>query len=150
MTQAEYELLTRIEQGTSTFRPAEPGPGIDGAFTRRFELLLALRQQGWIRLPDGRITRDRTGRVMLAGPRDLTDAGREALERDRSLGPRPRTSHVPTWAGSDMRIARRHPRRCGRRRMRDTSGWTWAAGSGTCGRRSWKSGGVAVAPAYSD
>jgi len=89
MTQAEYELLTRIEQGTSTFRPAEPGPGIDGALTRRFELLLALRQQGWIRLPDGRITRDVGGRVMLAGPCDLTDPGREALERDRRLGPRP-------------------------------------------------------------
>ena len=89
MTQAEYELLTRIEQGTSTFRPAEPGLGVDGAFTRTFELLLALRQHGWIRLPDGRITRDVGGRVMLSGPRDLTDPGREALERDRRLGPRP-------------------------------------------------------------
>jgi hypothetical protein len=89
MRQAECELLTRIEQGTTTFRPAEPGPGIDGAFTRTFEVLLALRQHGWIRLPDGRITRDRTGRVMLAGPCDLTEAGQQALERDRSLGPRP-------------------------------------------------------------
>jgi hypothetical protein len=89
MTQAEYELLTRIEQGTTTFRPGELGPGIDGAFTRTFELLLALRQHGWIRLPDGRITRDVGGRVMLAGPCDLTEAGRQALERDRSLGPRP-------------------------------------------------------------
>ena len=89
MTQAEYELLTRIEQGTSTFHPAEPGPGIDRAFTHTFELLLALRQHGWIRLPDGRITRDVGGRVMLAGPCDLTEAGRHALEGDRSLGPRP-------------------------------------------------------------
>jgi hypothetical protein len=89
MTQAEYELLTQIEQGTTTFRPGELGPGIDRTFTRTFELLLALRQHGWIRLPDGRITRDVAGRVMLAGPCDLTEAGRLALERDRSLAPRP-------------------------------------------------------------
>jgi hypothetical protein len=89
MTQAEYELLTQIEQGTTVFRPGELGPGTDRAFTRTFDLLLALRQHGWIRLPDGRITRDVAGRVMLAGPCDLTEAGRLALEQDRSLGPRP-------------------------------------------------------------
>jgi hypothetical protein len=89
MTQDEYELLTKIEQGTSVFRPDELGPGIEGPFTRMLERLRALRNQGWIRLPEGRITRDRAGRVLLVGPCDLTEAGRRALEQDRSLGPRP-------------------------------------------------------------
>ncbi|MGH7515607.1 MAG: hypothetical protein ACREOQ_22110 [Gemmatimonadales bacterium] len=89
MTQDEYDLLTKIEQGTTVFRPEEPGPGVEGRFSRILELLMSLRSQGWIRLPDGRITRDRGGRVLLAGPCDLTEAGRRALEQDRSLGPRP-------------------------------------------------------------
>ena len=88
MTQAEYELLTKIEQGTSTFRPDMPGPGTDSAFGKIVETLLSLRMQGWIRLPEGRITRDRSGRVLLIGPCDLTEAGRRALEQDRRLGPR--------------------------------------------------------------
>ena len=82
-------MLTKIEQGTSVFRPDELGPGVEGPFTRMLERLIELRTQGWIRLPEGRITRDRAGRVLLVGPCDLTEAGRRALEQDRSLGPRP-------------------------------------------------------------
>jgi hypothetical protein len=88
MTQGEYELLTKMEQGTSVFRPEELGPGVEGPFSRILELLMSLRSQGWIRLPDGRIMRDHTGRILLAGPCDLTEAGRKALEQDRRLGPR--------------------------------------------------------------
>jgi hypothetical protein len=88
VTQAEYDVLAAIEEGTSVFRPQDVGPGIEAAFERTFEVLLALRSQGWIRLPDGRIARDRAGRVMLAGPCDLTDAGRRALAQERQLGPR--------------------------------------------------------------
>jgi hypothetical protein len=79
VTSGEYDLLSKIEQGTSTFRPADPGPGLDPGFTRTLDVLLELRRQGWIRLPDTRIARDRGGRVLLAGPCDLTPAGREAL-----------------------------------------------------------------------
>ena len=89
MTQAEYDVLAAIEEGASVFRPENVGPGIEATFQRTFEVLLALRSQGWIRMPDGRIARDRAGRIMLAGPCDLTDAGRKALEHDRQLGPRP-------------------------------------------------------------
>ena len=89
MTQAQYELLTKIEQGASVFRPEELGPGLDAAFATLVERLIDLRVQGWIRLPEGRITRDRAGRVLLIGPVDLTEAGRRALEEDRRLGPRP-------------------------------------------------------------
>jgi hypothetical protein len=87
VTQDEYELLTKIEQGTAVFRQ-EVGVGIDPAFSKIFDGLMALRSQGLIRLPDGRIMRDRAGRVMMAGPCDLTEAGRRALEQDRRLGPR--------------------------------------------------------------
>jgi hypothetical protein len=89
MTQAEYDVLTAIEEGASVFRPQDLAPGLGATFERTFEVLLALRGQGWIRMPDGRIARDRAGRIMLAGPCDLTEAGRKALEHDRRLGPRP-------------------------------------------------------------
>jgi hypothetical protein len=58
------------------------------AFQPTVDLLLQLRSQGWIRVPDGRISRDGAGQVMLVGPCDLTEAGRRALEQDRHLGPR--------------------------------------------------------------
>jgi hypothetical protein len=86
MTQAEYELLTRIEQGQSVFRPSEPDAH---AFDALVALLLKLRGHGWIRLPEGRIARDGGGRPLMVGPCDLTEAGRWALAQDRSLGPRP-------------------------------------------------------------
>jgi hypothetical protein len=89
VTQAEYELLTQIEQGTSVFRPEEPGPRIEAGFSKTFEVLMVMRNQGWIQLPEGRISRDGQGRVLMAGPCDLTEAGRRALEQDRGLGPRP-------------------------------------------------------------
>jgi hypothetical protein len=88
MNQAENDLLCRIERGESVFRPGEPGAGSQEAFARTVALLLELRTQGWIRLPDGRITRDSGDRVLVAGPCDLTEAGLRALEQDRRLGPR--------------------------------------------------------------
>jgi hypothetical protein len=88
VTDAEYQLLTRIEQGGGTFRPTEPGAEGRAAFAEIVTQLIALRGQGWIRLPDTRIMRDGQGRPMMAGPCDLTEAGRRALEQDRSLGPR--------------------------------------------------------------
>jgi hypothetical protein len=89
MTQAEYDLLVRLETGPAVLRPTEPGPAGRDAFQGIVLLLLELRVRGWIRLPDGRITRDGDGKAMLAGPCDLTEAGRRALEDDRRLGPRP-------------------------------------------------------------
>jgi hypothetical protein len=89
MTQAEYDLLLRPQTGPAVLRPTEPGPAGRDAFQGTISLLLELRARGWIRLPDGRISRDRDGMAMLAGPCDLTEAGRRALEDDRRLGPRP-------------------------------------------------------------
>ena len=88
MTQAEYDLLLRLETGPAVLRPTEWAAGRD-AFQGTILLILELRAKGWIRLPDGRITRDGEGKAMLAGPCDLTEAGRGALKDDRRLGPRP-------------------------------------------------------------
>jgi hypothetical protein len=88
MTQPEYELLVRLESGEAVFRPSESGALGRDAFQSTVELLLQLRSQGWVRVPDGRIARDGAGQLMLVGPCDLTEAGRRALELDRQLGPR--------------------------------------------------------------
>lgn len=89
MAQAEYDLLSRLEQGESVFRADGAGPVGHEAFAELVARLLALRSQGWIRLPDSRIMRDQAGRAIVAGPCDLTEAGRQALDQDRRLGPRP-------------------------------------------------------------
>jgi hypothetical protein len=80
--------MTRIEQGGGTCRPTEPGAGSRAAFAEVVAQLLAIRAQQWIRLPETRIMLDGHGQPMMAGPCDLTEAGRRALEQDRSLGPR--------------------------------------------------------------
>ena len=84
MTPADHDLLSKIEQGTSTFRPPGPEVGVDPAFARTMEGLLRLRAAGWINLPDTRIARDRGGRILLIGPCDVTPAGRQALEQGRT------------------------------------------------------------------
>jgi hypothetical protein len=89
MTQAEYDLLLRLETCPAVLRPTDPEAAGRDAFQGIIVLLLELRARGWIRLPDGRITRGADGKAMLAGPCDLTAAGRRALEDDRRLGPRP-------------------------------------------------------------
>ena len=89
MTQAEQDMLLRLETGPAVLHPTEPGPAGRDAFQGIILLLLELRARGWIRLLDERITRDEDGQAILAGPCDLTAAGRRALEDDRRLGPRP-------------------------------------------------------------
>ena len=88
MTQEEYDLLLRLEAGPAVFQPTEPGPEGREAFQWTVVRLLELRARGWIQLQDGRITRDEDGRAILAGPCELTAAGRRALEDDPPLGPR--------------------------------------------------------------
>jgi hypothetical protein len=89
MTQVEYDLLLLLETGPVVLHPTEPGPEGREAFQWTVVRLLEFRARGWIRLQDGGITRDADGRAILAGPCDLTAAGRLALEDDRRLGPRP-------------------------------------------------------------
>ena len=62
---------------------------MEGLFDMLVDHLRQLRDRGLLRLDEGRIMKSQRGRYLMAGPCDLTDAGREALERDRRLGPRP-------------------------------------------------------------
>jgi len=89
MDDEDYRLLTRIERGESVFRPAGPSAEERGAFQQLVARLLELRERGWIRLPDGRVSQAGDGTYMVAGACDLTPEGAAALKRDRRLGPRP-------------------------------------------------------------
>jgi hypothetical protein len=91
LSDADVLLLTRIEAGEHTFRPGSaPRPG--ESFDALIDLLRSLRDRGLIRLAEGRIMQRVDGRYLGAGPCDLTEAGRKALEEDRRLGPRAKTS----------------------------------------------------------
>jgi hypothetical protein len=84
LSNLEIQLLQRCADGR-THRPSD-SPGQDFAITVKH--LLRLRELGLIRLEDGRVMVSQSGRYLLAGPCDVTDAGRRALEQDRKLGPR--------------------------------------------------------------
>lgn len=84
LTDMEYRLLTRAEHGY-TFRPADARGEDFGALVDR---LRRLRGRGLLRLEEGRIMTSQSGDYLLAGPCDLTAAGRQALEYDRRFGPR--------------------------------------------------------------
>jgi hypothetical protein len=87
--QSDFELLSRLEAGESVFRPAGQTDDARVVFARTVERLIQLRARGWVRFPDGRITRNEQGAYLMVGPCDLAEAGRRALEDDRRLGPRP-------------------------------------------------------------
>lgn len=87
LSDAEVLLLVRIEGGEHTFRPGSaPRPGED--FEGLVQHLRSLRDRGLIRLAQSRIMQREDGRLLAAGPCDLTVAGQEALNEDRRLGPR--------------------------------------------------------------
>jgi hypothetical protein len=50
--------------------------------------LIKLRQRGWIRFSDGRVSQSQDGTYIAVGPCDLRPKGADVLERDRRLGPR--------------------------------------------------------------
>lgn len=83
LTDAEVRVLGLAERGR-TYRPADAASGDFDALVAH---LRQLRERGLLRLEEGRIMRSQRGGY-LTGPCDLTEAGRRALERDRSLGPR--------------------------------------------------------------
>jgi hypothetical protein len=88
LSDSDAKLLGRLESGEHTFRPGtKPRPGED--FEALVQQLQSLRERGLVKFPDSRITRREDGRVLGIGPCDLTAAGREALARDRRMGPRP-------------------------------------------------------------
>ena len=88
LSDKDAKLLGRLEAGEHTFRPGtQPRPAED--FGALLQHLMSMRERGMVKFPDSRIMRREDGRVLGLGPCDLTPAGREALARDRRLGPRP-------------------------------------------------------------
>jgi hypothetical protein len=85
LADADIRLLDLCAQG-HTYR-AKDVPGDD--FQLIVDRLRRLRELGLIRLEEGRVMKSQTGQRLMAGPCDLTEAGRRALEEDRRLGPRP-------------------------------------------------------------
>ena len=85
LSDADVRLLVLAERG-HTFRPEDAAEGL---FDVLIDNLISLRDRGLLRLDDGRIMMSGRGRYLMAGPCDLTAAGRGALEQDRRLGPRP-------------------------------------------------------------
>jgi hypothetical protein len=87
LSDADVALLSRIEAGEHTFRPGA-GSSEGDDFEQLVQLLRSLRDRGLIRLTDSRIMQGQGGRILGAGPCDLTPAGAQALAQDRGLGPR--------------------------------------------------------------
>ncbi|MGN6392962.1 MAG: hypothetical protein ACTHM9_12030 [Gemmatimonadales bacterium] len=85
LSAADVRLLSQAEYGY-TFRPSDAAEGV---FDVLIDHLRQLRDRGLLRLEEGRIMKSQRGRYLMAGPCDLTEAGRQALEQDRRLGPRP-------------------------------------------------------------
>jgi hypothetical protein len=84
LTEADVRLLSAAEHGY-TFQPSDAAEDV---FDILVDHLRRLRDRGLLRLDDGRIMKSQLGRYLMAGPCDLTEAGRCALEDDRRLGPR--------------------------------------------------------------
>jgi CheY-like chemotaxis protein len=84
LSDRDARVLALAEHGY-TYRPTDAA---DGVFDLLVDHLRELRDRGLLRLDEGRIMKSGKGGYLMAGPCDLTDAGREALERDRRLGPR--------------------------------------------------------------
>ena len=87
LSDEDVALLTRLEAGEHTFRPGTQ-PRLGESFEGLVAELLSLRERGLVRFSDSKIMTRTDGKYLGVGPVDLTAAGREALTRDRRLGPR--------------------------------------------------------------
>jgi hypothetical protein len=93
----EYEVLAWLASGHSVFMPPNRSDAGVAAFCETVDVLMQLRDRGWVRFPDGRIAKTEDGTYVALGPVDLTPTGRAALERDRSLGDRPAREETLPW-----------------------------------------------------
>jgi hypothetical protein len=94
----EYEMLSWLAAGISVFRPREATREAEEAFREAVQLLGALRDRGLVDYRNEHVTTTESGIFLGVGPVQLTPAGKEALERDHRLGPRPlRPSDSVPW-----------------------------------------------------
>jgi two-component system, chemotaxis family, chemotaxis protein CheY len=84
LSEEDVRLLGLAQHGY-TFRPSDVKGGDFGGLVQQ---LRQLRARGLLRLDEGRIMMSQSGAYLMAGPCDLTELGRQALERDRRLGSR--------------------------------------------------------------
>jgi hypothetical protein len=93
----EYEVLAWLASGHSVFSPPDRSDAGYAAFIETVDVLMLLRDRGWVGFPDGRLARTSGGTYVALGPVDLTTMGRAALERDRRLGERPPLEKPLPW-----------------------------------------------------
>ena len=84
LSDADVRLLVLAEHGY-TYKPTDAAEGV---FDLLIDNLRSLRDRGLLGIDEGRIMRSQLGGYLMAGPCDLTEAGRGALDQDRRLGPR--------------------------------------------------------------
>jgi hypothetical protein len=93
----EYEVLAWLASGHSVFSPPDRSDAGVAAFVETVDVLMDLRDRGWVRFPDGRLAKTEGGTYVALGPVDLTPAGRAAFERDHRLGERPPREKARPW-----------------------------------------------------
>jgi prepilin-type processing-associated H-X9-DG protein len=93
-----YEVLSWLAAGNSVFRPREATREAEEAFRGAVSLLNRLRDQGMVAYQDGHVAQAGSGIYLMVGPVLITERGKAALERDRSLGDRgPRQRDPLPW-----------------------------------------------------
>ena len=94
----DYELLAWLALGTACFRPREAIQEAEEAFPVVVEHLGALRDHGLVKYRNEHVTTTESGIFLGVGPVQLTPAGKDALEHDQRLGPRPpRSGGLLPW-----------------------------------------------------
>jgi hypothetical protein len=84
LSDADVRLLALSEHG-HTYAPKDAAEGV---FDLLIDHLRQLRDRGLLGLDAGRVMKSERGGYLMAGPCDLTDAGRRALEQNRRPAPR--------------------------------------------------------------
>lgn len=85
----EYDVLSWLAAGNSVFRAREATRDAEETFGEVVAVLGVLRDRGLVNYRDEHVTRSGSGIFLVVGPVQLTPAGKDALERDQRLGPRP-------------------------------------------------------------
>ena len=89
MKDLEYDVLSWLAAGNSVFRAREATRDAEETFREVVALLSVLRSRGLVDYRDEHVTKTGSGIYLVVGPVQLTPAGKDVLERDLRLGPRP-------------------------------------------------------------